>query len=110
MSEENKDILRQQEKLERFEFYKNQLEENYVDLNSDELELMYDKFCDLGETHLSMNMRGKYHDFVNFVLKYSSDKDEYLEEKIEEYQNETDPEDEAEEEEDDNYDDIYERK
>lgn len=100
------ELLKQQE---NFEFYKKQVKEDYVDLNSEELELMYGKFCELGETHMSMNFGGKYHDFVDFVLKYSSDKDEYLEKKIVEYQNETDLEEE-EEEEDDNYDDIYERK
>jgi hypothetical protein len=99
----------EQDKKEKFEHYKKQIEEDYVDLNSDELEAMYEKFCDLGFNNLSMDFGGTYHKFLNFVLENSSDKNEYLEDMIEEYQNESDSEDD-EEEEDDNYDDIYERK
>lgn len=105
----NKELLRQKEKKEKFEFYKRQIEEDYEDLNSEEIESLYDRFCELGETNLGIDMGGKYDKFLDFVLKNTSDRDEYLEEMIEEYEKETDSEEE-EEEEDDNYDDIYDRK
>lgn len=95
-----------EERKEKFENYKKQLDEDYLDLHMEDLEKMFDVFKYKSQ---EIPLKHNFKEFVDFVIKNSFDKDIFINENLDQYLDESSS-DEEEEEVDDNYDDIYERK
>ena len=102
-------LEKEREKLEAFEEYKKQLDEDYIDLHSDEFMDFYEFF--LGELEgkgLGGKFNGSYGKFVDFVVENSGHKDEFRERKIGEYLEEKSEDEEDDEDEDvGKYDFLY---
>lgn len=98
---------KEEEKKIAFENYKRQLDEDYVDLHSNEFMAFYEYFRDLVGERLGYRIDGHYGEFVNFLVNNSSHKDEFRETKIQEYLEESSEDEEEEEEEVGKYDFLY---
>jgi len=101
---------REEELKNHFEYFQNQIVEDYQDINCVEMEELYDKFKDcVKNKNVPLQVNGKLHKFIEMVSAYSSNRDEFICKNVEEYLEETETEIE-EEEDDEMYFHIFERK
>ena len=104
---EEKRLKKEQIKKEHFEQFKSQLDDDYFDMYSDDFEEFYEFFRNSVDVKGLGTVQGKLPDFIEFVDKYSNDRELFRREKIAEYEAEPSDPDSDEEDEDENYDFLY---
>ena len=90
--------IKEEERRLHFEKYKENLSEYYFEHYSDDIYEIYNLLMDLlREKYICTEQKYNYQAFVNFVDKYSSHRDEYIEEHIQKYLDEESSEEEDDE-------------
>ena len=105
LSRKKKDSLdKRRSEKEDYDKFVSELDDFYFELYGEDYSRFYGYFLDLLEKRYMFFGEGNYNEFVKFVDKYSSHRDEFRDEKIRDYLDDESSEEELDE---DSYDFLF---